>query len=177
LKPEPVTELERLHMGGRAAIRRSGKGGGQALAALLMLVLVPAMAAAASPKEDETRRDLRDAERLSNEQLAARKEAADRAARAAAETLRLAHERAEAAARLRVAEAATAAVAARIDALAQRRRDAEHRLKARAEAMQPLWPLIERLSLYPAETLLAFVANSGRVPPFSGATTCTGATN
>jgi septal ring factor EnvC (AmiA/AmiB activator) len=67
----------------------------------------------------------------------------------------LAHQRVEAAAKLRLAETATADVASRIDALAQRQRDAEQRLNARAEAMQPLLPLIERLSLYPAETLLA----------------------
>lgn len=110
------------------------------------------------PRESETKRELRDAERLSAEQLAARKNAADRAARAAAEALRLAHERVEAAAKLRVAESATANVAARIDALAQRRRDAEQRVQERAKALQPLLPLIERLSLYPAETLLAVPA-------------------
>jgi murein hydrolase activator len=124
----------------------------------VLLLLAPVLVFAASPKEDETRRALRDAERLSSEHLAASKDAAERAARAETETLRLAHQRAEAAAKLRVAEAATADVAARIDALAQRRRDAEQRLKLRGEAMQPLLPLIERLSLYPAETLLAVPA-------------------
>ena len=39
--------------------------------------------------------------------------------------------------------------------MAQQRRDAEQRVQDRAKAMQPLLPLIERLSLYPAETLLA----------------------
>jgi septal ring factor EnvC (AmiA/AmiB activator) len=120
-------------------------------------MLIPHGAGAASG-EDETRRELRDAEHLNAEQLAARKEAADKAARAAAEALRLAYERADAAAKLRLAEAATAEAATRIDALAQRRRDAEQRLTLRAEAMQPLLPLIERLSLYPAETLLAVPA-------------------
>lgn len=72
--------------------------------------------------------------------------------------MRLAHERVEAAAKLRQAELATADIAARIDALAQRRRDAEQRVQARAVALQPLLPLIERLSLYPAETLLAVPA-------------------
>jgi septal ring factor EnvC (AmiA/AmiB activator) len=126
------------------------------LAALCLLA--PALSLAASPKEDATRRELREAERLTAEQLAARQEAAARAAHEAAETLRLAHERAEAAAKLRQAETATATVAARIDALAQRRREAEQRLKIRAEAIQPLLPLIERLSLFPAETLLAVPA-------------------
>jgi septal ring factor EnvC (AmiA/AmiB activator) len=124
----------------------------------MLLALAPVVVFAASTREDDTRRDLRDTEQLSSEQLATRKDAADRAARAAAETMRLAHERVEAAAKLRQAETATADVAARIDALAQRRRDAEQRVQARAKAMQPLLPLIERLSLYPAETLLAVPA-------------------
>jgi murein hydrolase activator len=128
----------------------------QALA--LLIALVPAVVFAASPREEEARRGLRDAERLNNEQLAVRKDAADRAARAAAEMLRLAQIRVEAAAKLRLAEGATADVATRIDALAARRRQAEQRVQARATAMQPLLPLIERLSLYPAETLLAVPA-------------------
>jgi septal ring factor EnvC (AmiA/AmiB activator) len=124
----------------------------------LLIALVPAVVFAASPREEAARRGLRDAERLSNEQLAVRKDAADRAARAAAEMLRLAQVRVEAAAKLRLAEGATADVAAKIDALAARRRQAEQRVQARATAMQPLLPLIERLSLYPAETLLAVPA-------------------
>ena len=47
----------------------------------LLMALAPAMAVAASHREADTRRDLRDAERLNAQQLAARKEAADRAAR------------------------------------------------------------------------------------------------
>jgi septal ring factor EnvC (AmiA/AmiB activator) len=124
----------------------------------LLIALVPAVVLAASPREEEARRGLRDAERLNNEQLAVRKDAANRAARAAAEVLRLAQVRVEAAAKLRLAEGATADVAAKIDALAARRRQAEQRVQARATAMQPLLPLIERLSLYPAETLLAVPA-------------------
>jgi septal ring factor EnvC (AmiA/AmiB activator) len=125
----------------------------------LLIALAPGIVFAASSREDDTRRNLREAERLSGTQLAARKEAADRAARAASEALRLAHERVDAAAKLRLAEGATADIAARIDALAQRRRDAEQRVQVRATAIQPLLPLIERLSLYPAETLLAVPAS------------------
>ncbi len=120
-----------------------------------ILILLPLPSRAAPLREDDARRQLQDAERGSAEQRAARQEAAARAAKAAAETVRLAHDRAEAAARLRLAEASTQAVAMQIDDLARRRREAEQRLKARAEAMQPLLPLIERLSLYPMETLLA----------------------
>jgi septal ring factor EnvC (AmiA/AmiB activator) len=125
---------------------------------LALTIVLPAAVFAASPREDSTRRDLHDAERLSNEQSAVRKGATDRAGRAAAESLRLAQERVEAAAKLRLAESATADAAARIDTLAERRRAAEQRVQERARAMQPLLPLIERLSLYPAETLLAVPA-------------------
>ena len=121
----------------------------------MLIALTPAAGFAVSAWEDDTRRDLRDAERLGSEQLAAQKEAADRAARATAEMLRLAQARVAAAARLQQAESATAEIATRIDGLAQRRWEAEQRVQARAKAMQPLLPLIERLSLYPAETLLA----------------------
>jgi murein hydrolase activator len=126
---------------------------------IVLVALAPVAGLTASPREGSTLRDLHDAERLNTEQLAARKDAADRAARAVAEALRLARERVEAAAKLRQAESATADIAARIDALAQRRRDAEQRVQARSKAMQPLLPLIERLSLYPAETLLAVPAS------------------
>jgi murein hydrolase activator len=108
----------------------------------------------------DSRLALRDAERLSAEQLAVRKNAADRAARAAVESLRLALDRAAAATRLRKAEAATAYIGGQIDTLAQQRQEAEQRVQVRARAMQPLLPLIERLSLFPAETLLAVPAPS-----------------
>jgi septal ring factor EnvC (AmiA/AmiB activator) len=42
-----------------------------------------------------------------------------------------------------------------MDALARTRQDAEDRLKARAADLAPLLPIVERLSLYPTETLLA----------------------
>jgi septal ring factor EnvC (AmiA/AmiB activator) len=122
---------------------------------LLVLLALPPVGFAASSKEETARQDLRDAERLRNEQVAIGRDAADRAERAAAEALRLATERVAAAAKLQQADAATADVAARIDVLTVKRRDAEQRLKAQAEAIRPLLPLIERLSLYPVETLLA----------------------
>jgi septal ring factor EnvC (AmiA/AmiB activator) len=121
----------------------------------LLAICLPVAAFGASPKETETQRALQDAERSNSEQLAAQKAASERAGAAAAEAMRLAAERVEAAAKLRRAETATSDIAARIDALAQQQRDAEQRVQARAKAMQPLLPLIERLSLYPAETLLA----------------------
>jgi septal ring factor EnvC (AmiA/AmiB activator) len=60
-----------------------------------------------------------------------------------------------AAARLRSAEAATAEALAKLDSIAARRRSAEQRMEARTEDLAPLLPLIERLSAYPAETLIA----------------------
>ena len=126
---------------------------------LLALVATATAAGYAAPaREPDAQRQLHEAERLATQQLAAQKAAASRVAIAAAEALRLAHQRVDAAARLRHAEAVTGDLAVRIDALAQRRRDAEQRVQARAKAMQPLLPLIERLSLYPAETLLAVPA-------------------
>ena len=135
-----------------------------------LVVLASVLLVAASPQGQDMRQDLREAEHQNSEQLVLRKDADNHTTRAAIEALRLAQERVEAAAKLRLAETATAEVAARIDALAQQRRDAERRLKARAEAMQPLLPLIERLSLYPAETLLAVPAS-----PERGAARCSGA--
>jgi septal ring factor EnvC (AmiA/AmiB activator) len=140
-------------MVGRPAIRRIDSGQWRLLAVLA--ILTPVAGFAASPGDANAQRALRDAERFGAKQQAAQNEAAARASRAAAESQLLAHQRVAAAAKLRLAETATADVAARIDALAQRQHDAGQRLNARAEAMQPLLPLIERLSLYPAETLLA----------------------
>ncbi len=88
----------------------------------------------------------------------AQRQAAARAAGAAAEAQRLADQRVAAAAKLRQAEAATEAAATRMDDLQRQRSEAAARLATRAKAMQPLLPVIERLSLYPAETLLAVPA-------------------
>ena len=66
-------------------------------------------------------------------------------------------------ARLRQAEAATAEAAAPHGSRSRRRRRARRQASSRpraAETMQPLLPLIERLSLFPAETLLAVPARA-----------------
>jgi septal ring factor EnvC (AmiA/AmiB activator) len=126
----------------------------------LPLLLISA-AALAQPAADPgaARRQIEDAERARAADLAAQQEAAARAQAAAAEEKRLADARVAAAARLRQAEEATADVAVRIDALSRRRADAQKRLDVRAAELEPLLPLIERLSLYPAETLLALPAS------------------
>lgn len=138
---------------GTAAVRQAAAS--LIVVVALALALAPALVLAGSFKEDAARRNLRDAERLRNEQLMVGKEAAARAQRADAAALRLAQDRVTAAARQQQADAAIQDAAERIDGLAAKQRDAERRLKERAAAMQPLLPLIERLSLYPVETLLA----------------------
>jgi septal ring factor EnvC (AmiA/AmiB activator) len=110
------------------------------------------------PDAAATAQQLKDAETTRAVQIQAQRDAAARAQAAAAQARRLADERVAAAARLRDAETITAGAASRVAALADRERDAEARLAARARDFAPLLPLIERLSIYPAETLLAVPA-------------------
>ena len=129
--------------------------------ALLLLAIVLASAgtrAESVPKPAPTARDVHTAERTRAAELASQRDAAAQAARAATDEQRLTQERIAAAESLRITEAATVEAASRMDALASRRRETETRLAKRAEAMLPLLPLIARLSLYPAETLLAVPA-------------------
>jgi len=134
------------------------------LSLLLGLALIPAAVDAQPNRTDTARPDptaqqLRDAERAKAAEAAASREALKRAERAHAEEERLAAERIAAAERLREAEGLTAEAAERLEQLSIRKRDAERRLAERAAAMQPLLPIIQRLSLYPAETLLALPAD------------------
>ena len=71
----------------------------------------------------------------------------------------LADARVAAAARLRVAEDDTEVAAERMAELADQRRTAQARLAQQAANLGPLLPLIERLALYPLETLLAIPAD------------------
>lgn len=116
-------------------------------AAALALLL----AAAAPP----TQQQLQDAERARAADVAAQQQAAAQARAAAEQEHALALQRVAMAARLRQAEDAVADASARVADLARQKADAEARLAARAAAMAPVLPVIERLSLYPAETLLA----------------------
>jgi murein hydrolase activator len=127
------------------------------LASLLALIAVAAHPVRPT-KEDVARREMERAEQARAAEQAAQRQAALRAAAAEAEEQRLAQGKIAAVARLRKAEAATAEVAARMDALIGEQRKAQAALAARAETMQPLLPVIERLSLFPAETLLAVPA-------------------
>jgi septal ring factor EnvC (AmiA/AmiB activator) len=127
-----------------------------------LLPLIALVAVAAQParplKEDLARRQMEQAEQARAAELATQQAATARATAAAEATQRLAADRVAAAARLRQAENATAEAAARIDELAAARRRAQAGVDARAESLQPILPLIERLSLFPAETLLAIPA-------------------
>ena len=140
-------------------MRRARRNSPLALLPLIAVLLAPA-GAHAQPTPQPTTRDVRAAERTRAADLAAQKAAAARAAQASTEEQRLLQARIAAAETLRVAETATEDAASRMDALAARRRDADTRLAQRAVAMRPLLPLIERLSLYPAETLLAVPASA-----------------
>jgi septal ring factor EnvC (AmiA/AmiB activator) len=116
---------------------------------LLLFALFVAGAHPARPsKEEAARREMERAEQARAAEQAAQQQAA-------AEAQRLAEGKIAAVARLRQAEAATAEVAMRMDQLGAEQRKAQAALDARAETMQPLLPVIERLSLFPAETLLA----------------------
>ncbi len=128
---------------------------------LLALLLIESAAQAARPlqrppeRSEDARRQAEAADAARAGALAAQKAAATRAAEAAAAAGALATERVKATARLRAAEAATLRSAERMSALTHDQTEAETRLAARSAAIAPLLPLIERLSLYPAETLLA----------------------
>jgi len=122
---------------------------------LLSALFVVAAHPARPNKEEAARREMERAEQARAAEQAAQQQAAARAVAAAAEAERLAAGKIAAVARLRQAEAATAEVAARMDQLGTEQRKAQAALDARAETMQPLLPVIERLSLFPAETLLA----------------------
>ncbi len=102
-----------------------------------------------------SREQVRAAEQARKEELATQRDAAQRAAAARAETLKLSAQQERILARLREAEGATSSVAARIEALEQRRRDAAQRLEARIADFTPLLPVLERLALFPSETMLA----------------------
>jgi len=117
-----------------------------------LLLIGVAVGGAAPPQA------VRDAERAEAIQAARQRDAAERSRAAEAQEDRLARERIGAAARMRSSETTAANLAVEIEGLAARRREAERRLADRAAALAPLLPLIERLALYPAETILAVPA-------------------
>ena len=116
---------------------------------------LPRVGIAQPPTPDAARRQMEQAEQARAAALAIRAAAAARAADAAVRAAQLIAARVAAEARLSAAQDATRQAADRLAALADQRRRAAARLEASTRALAPLLPLIERLSLYPAETLLA----------------------
>jgi septal ring factor EnvC (AmiA/AmiB activator) len=134
------------------------------LVSLLLIGAAITNATAADPATDPeaARHQVEQAERARAEDLAVAREAAARAQAAAENERRLAQDRAAAAARLRDAEAAVAAAEAKVETLTTAREAATARLRARAADLAPMLPLMQRLSLYPAETLLVVPAPPDR---------------
>jgi septal ring factor EnvC (AmiA/AmiB activator) len=122
---------------------------------LLSLSLAAPVAAAANPPQP-TLQQLQ-AQQAQHESEAAAARA--RVAAIAAMQVALSQQRVETAAKLRQAEEATAAAADRMADLAEQKKQVAAALVARAAAFAPLLPLIERLALFPSETLLAVPAS------------------
>ncbi len=123
----------------------------RAWSAVLALPLALATMGAAQPSPAQ----LQAVDQRRAAELAAVRAASARQAQAESDARRLAQDRVATAASLRTLEQATADAATTVADLARRRDEAEARLQTRAAELEPLLPLIERLSLYPAETLLA----------------------
>ncbi len=117
------------------------------------MLAVPILALAAAP--DDARQRLIEAERTAAIRAAAQHAAEQHAQAAVDQAARLAADRLAADAALRTTQAATAAASARLDEVEAARRDAEARLATLQAKLEPLLPVLQRLSLYPAETLLA----------------------
>jgi septal ring factor EnvC (AmiA/AmiB activator) len=126
------------------------------LAVCLQLLAAPALA-----QPDDAARRLREAEAAVARERAAQS-AAQREARASVETLRrLEAERTAAITRWRRAEADAGGIAEELREAEAAREAAEAQLAGRALLLSPLLPVIQRLALFPQETLLA---EPGSVP-------------
>jgi murein DD-endopeptidase MepM/ murein hydrolase activator NlpD len=119
---------------------------------LLLLLAVPTAATAQSA------RDLREAERIAQERRQAAEGAATELRLRAEEEVSLAGQRVEAARRAQDAEAEVAAARLRAEAARRASGEASAALRARGQAFQPLLPVMLRLALWPAETVLAVPA-------------------
>src|SRR5579875_2792726 len=116
----------------------------------------PDTPAPATPENVEnTRARLKALEQERAAALANERAATARAQAAMALAEKLSAERAVAMSRLQAAEQATVEAAEKLDALEHQRRTLEEEIARRGADFESLLPLAERLSLYPAETLLA----------------------
>jgi len=120
-------------------------------ATLLALLLLPGLAAAQAPSN----RTLREAERQAQDRQRAAETAAERLREAAEEEVRLADRRVEAARLAQAAEAEVLEARDRVEAARRQGAAAAAAVAARAAALRPLLPAMLRLSMYPAETVLA----------------------
>ena len=132
----------------RAMVSRAMVSRAMVLATALLLVPVAVPGAQARPT-------LSDAERQRAADARAGMEAAQAAKATAAAEAHAAQARVDGAARLRTAESRLADLSTQLDALQAERTAAQARLKATADQLAPLLPLIERMAAYPAETILA----------------------
>ncbi len=117
-------------------------------ACLLATLAAPALA-------QPSARDLRDAERTATERRRAAEAATERARALAEEEIRLAERRVEAAARAQAAEALVDEARQQLIAARRDGQAASAEMSRRAAALRPLLPVMLRLSLWPAETVLA----------------------
>ncbi len=124
--------------------------GGRLRKAGLLVLTMPFMIAAAP-----TSQQVQEAERSRGVLQQQQRAAQSKATAAQAGERQLATDRIAAAAALRALEAESAQAADRVADLSRRRADSAARLSERAAAMAPFLPVIQRLALYPAETLLA----------------------
>ncbi len=125
---------------------------------LALLFMSGAAADPAAPSGDHERRQASVLAQDRAKAVAAERAARARAAAAAAEAARLTDQRDIAAARLREAQANTEAAAARMQELTSERDVTEAALARDARALTTLLPLMQRLSHFPAETMLAVAA-------------------
>ena len=117
------------------------------------MLAFPILTLAAAP--DDARQRLIEAKRTAAIRAAAQHAAEQHAQAAADQAARLAADRLAADAALRTTQAATAAASTRLDEVEAARRDADARLTTLQAKLEPLLPVLQRLSLYPAQTLLA----------------------
>ena len=130
--------------------------------ALAALALIGPAVAARPQRRGDTEIGRAEPGRADTGRVGADRAAAARlAALAAGDEQRLAALRVESAARLREAEDDVAARAAETEALAGKRDAAAAKLARRSAGLAPLLPLMERLALFPAETLLALPGAPG----------------
>ncbi|MGG5890441.1 murein hydrolase activator EnvC family protein [Falsiroseomonas sp. HC035] len=134
--------------------QRAGQGHSRTLRPLLLALLAVLALPAPAPAQP-TARDLRAAEQAAEERRAEAEAAATRARTLAEEEVALAARRVELAALAQAAEAEVAEVSARLEAAQADGARAARQIADRAAALRPLLPVMLRLSLYPAETVLA----------------------